>query len=68
MAGGGFRFEGASAGQRCLEPRHILSSLFQLLRFWRVHYQPGDQSCISLEKGGFFFCTTSSKLVLRMIY
>jgi len=49
--GGGFRFEGASAGQRCLEPRHILSSLFQLLRFWRVHYQPGDQSCISLEKG-----------------
>jgi Trpc4-associated protein len=37
--------------KRCLEPRHILSSLFQLLRFWRVHYQPGDQSCISLEKG-----------------
>ena len=37
--------------KRCLEPRHILLSLFQLLRFWRVHYQPGDQSCISLEKG-----------------
>ena len=41
----------SSSKKRCLEPRHILSSLFQLLRFWRVHYQPGDQSCISLEKG-----------------
>jgi len=49
--GGGYRCEDGASTQRCLEPRHILSSLFQLLRFWRVHYQPGDQSCISLEKG-----------------
>ena len=54
-AGGAYRCGPSGAEgtgpQFCMEPRHILSSLFHLLRFWRVHYQPGDQSCISLEKG-----------------